>query len=217
MSTRWIALPALLAALAPAATRSEPLNVAFSGTVTSINLPALGAFFDVGDPFVGFFRVELTTPDSDPLLTFGSYEGASDFRFEIGGAVLTAPTGFAEVGDGDAFGGETADFFRGAVLCEPATPCAAPPLGGFAPLSLELVLADPTDAAFSDDSLPATLSLAAFGDRTAVVAFGDGVDAGLVEATIDALTTTVPEPAAPLLLGLGAAALLAARRGAPAR
>jgi hypothetical protein len=206
-----------LAVLAASHAGSEPIRVSFRATVTSINLPALEAFFEVGEAFDGVLQLELDTPDSDPSPTFGSYEGASDFRFEIGDDAITAPTGFAEVGDGDAFGGGTADFFRGAVLCEPGSPCSHGDFGGFVPEALELVLVDTTDAAFASDALPSTLAIADFDEPHAVVSFGNGVTGGLVEARVDAVTTTVPEAAQPLLLGAGAAVLLAAPLAAALR
>ena len=77
----WVALPALLAALGASPARPETLKVLFSGMVTEVNLVELTAFFQVGEPFDGYFLVDDTTPDAQPSPTFGAYDGATSFRF----------------------------------------------------------------------------------------------------------------------------------------
>jgi hypothetical protein len=136
-----------------------------------------------------------------PSPTAGDYEGATSFRFEIGDDVITAPTGFVEVGDGELLGGNVVDFYRGALLCQEAT-CVGS-VGNFLPLELELVLVDSSASLYSDDALPGDLSPADFDAREAFVSFANDVTSGGVTASVDTLTLVVPEPGAPLLLGAG--------------
>jgi hypothetical protein len=205
----WIVLSASLLASGAVPARADKLTVSFTGMVTNVTLVDLTPFFQVGDPWTGSFRVDLASLDSKPSPTLGDYPGVSGFRFEVGGEVLTAPQAFVEVGDGEPFGGNIADFFRGAVICQAATPCAAGDLGGYFPVQLELVLADTSASTYADDSLPASLLLADFDFRYLGIGFENGVTGGLVEGSIDSLTAEVPEPAAALLLLVGAGLLLA--------
>jgi hypothetical protein len=66
----------------------------------------------------------------------------------------------------------------------------------------------------ADDSLPTSLDLSDFNQRSASLAFTNGTIGPQVSALVESLTVTitVPEPAAPALVALGLLPLLRRRR-----
>lgn len=208
---------ALLGALAlPWAASAATITVTFTGAVNFV-APQLSAFFTVGDPVSGSFQIDSDTPDllpADPVVGLHSSAG-SNFAFDFGGylASATGPGGTQVRVENDAMGGAPFDRFVTSKTCN--NDCTAATLDIWSLVNMTFLVSDSTAAVFSDDSIPTSLDLADFGQRTANLEFIDPErTAGpTVAALLSAVTYTVPEPGALALLAL-AAALLSARRDA---
>ena len=199
-----LALMLVLAAASPAPASAETLFVTFTGSVTDV--PAeLAAAFGPGDPIEGSFQIESTTPDTEPSPTEGEYAALSALSFSIGAYAVAGAAGDLHMRDGSGFMAD--DFFVSGLV-------SGDPVGGLSPIELSAEVADSTLAAFASDDIPASLDLADFDVTHAFLSFGDGGSTFVnVVASIDTLTySTVPEPAAALLLQVGAAVLWALRR-----
>ena len=167
--------------------------MAFTGTVSFVATD-LASGFTVGDSLSGTFQYDSDTADIVPAdPMLGFYPGATGFAFDFGGYL---PTGNAP---GSAVQVDNDAMGTGLFLLSgPAT-------------------------IFSDDSLPTSLELTDFTQRSASLELTNGMTGPQVSALVESLTITVPEPGVLALLGPGAVSLAAAagritrpsRRAAP--
>ena len=186
---RLVSLLAVLL-LAPAANAST-ITVSLTGTVTSVDA-AIASAFTVGDAVSGSFQFDGQAVDTEPdsaigeyypaltslSISFGSYSASLG---PDGGEIFTNLHGFSMLSS--AIGADVAGF-------------------SLARFPIEMVLSNTSDV-FPDDAIPSQVDLAAFATRSITLQFIDGNVGYLVQASVDSLAYTVPEPGALGLLGLG--------------
>lgn len=197
---------------APVVPACQPIEVAFVGTVTSVDAP-LATSAQLGEPVEGSFSYDPEAPDATPTdPVFGDYPNAvTDFAVSIGGgAAITATSSNGGVhvvnggpnGDEIRFETSSADGLTG-------PPIAALPDGVIA---FDLLrLADASGTALTSDALPATPpNFARYANRVASLRV-DSSAAG--SAYVDSNDVVgAPEPGAMLGIATAFAALLALSR-----
>ncbi len=206
-----LALCLAFAALAPAAASADTITVSFSGTVNFV-ATQLSSAFTLGDPVSGTFHFSTTVPDAQPANpNLGVYVGATGFDFDFGGYTATSSSPGAVFIDNDAMGGGLFDRFIGTKTCNGT--CTAAMVDAFALQGMTFLVSGPSTI-FPDDSLPTSLDLADFTQRSASLEFTNGVVGPEVTALVSSLTVTVtvPEPATLALLALAAGGLALRRR-----
>lgn len=206
------ALCLALAALVPTAAAADTITVSFTGTVNFVATD-LASGFTVGDPVSGTFQYSSTLTDllpADPV--FGLYLGADAFAFDFGGYVATAAAGGSAVEVQNDMNGGAFDLFKGSKTCN-AT-CTAAAVDEFTLQGLTFLLSG-SPTIFPNDSLPTSLDLTDWAQRSASLEFTNGMIGPQVSALVESLTitVTVPEPGALALLALGALPLLRRRSG----
>jgi hypothetical protein len=201
----------LLALSLPAAASADTITVSFTGTVSFVAAD-LASGFDVGDPVTGTFQYSTNLTDLLPgNPNLGIYLGATNFSFDFGGYVASAVApGSAVQIDNDAIGTGTFDRFIGSKTCNGT--CTAANVGAFSLSGITFLLSG-ASTIFPDDSLPASLELTDFSQRSASLAFTNGSIGPQVSALVESLTITVtaPEPSALVLLAALAGAVAVAR------
>jgi hypothetical protein len=190
---------------APPVPGCSEIEVAFSGSVSAVDVALAGAA-QIGDAVEGSFRFDPEAPDATPLdATYGDYPSAvTGLEVSIGsGPALAAssPGGRVRV-ESNGVSGDVLSFeaFSADGLTGPAI--ASLPDG--APGSFVLRLADPGATALGSDALPfAAPVFSSFPNRTAYLAV-ESASAGTVyvDAVIDA-----PEPGREAALAAALAAL----------
>jgi hypothetical protein len=194
-----IAASALLALGGVFATsvQAAPVVVSYQGIVdTTLGGPAFDAF--LGETIQLDYTFENTTPDSNPTAGLGAYiNAASSMSVTVGGYSATAAFGNIQLSD------------VGGALRYRAT--SANPIGAdIGGLVLSLFAADfQIGPAFLNDNLPpGVVDPDDFSSPRLFLGFASQTngDIGLIRATLNTETGTVPEPATLALLGLGLAA-----------
>jgi hypothetical protein len=201
------------ACAAPAVPGCQPIEVAFSGTVTSVDSPLAGAA-PLGAPVEGRFSYDPEAPDATPLdPVFGDYPSAvTAFEVSIGvgpSISATSPGGGVHVANGGvsgdvvAFEASAADGLDGAAL--DALPDGVRE-------SYLLRLADPGAAALTSDALPgARPAFALFANRLASLEIHSPTAGTVYVDSSDVVDA--PEPHAALATAAALAGLLALARG----
>jgi hypothetical protein len=206
-------LAALLFALTlPVAAAADTITVSFTGTINFVATD-LASAFTLGEPVSGTFQYSTAVADLVPASpNLGFYPGATAFSFDFGGYVATgnAPGSAVQV-DNDATGTGLFDRYIGSKTCNGT--CTAAPVGAFSLQGMTFLLSGPSTI-FTDDSLPTSLALGDFTQRSASLEFTNGTTGPEVAALIESLTltVTVPEPATLALLALATAAFALWRR-----
>jgi hypothetical protein len=134
-----------------------------------------------------------------------------NFSVDSGGSVATAVApGTAVQVEHDASGTGPFDRSIASKTCSGARTAA--PVGASSLAQMTFPLSGPATI-FPDDSLPTSLGLGDFTQRSASLEFTDGTTGPSILALIESLTmtVTVPEPARLALLGLEAGALVLRR------
>lgn len=197
---------------APVVPSCQPIEVAFSGTVTSVD-PPLATTAQLGEPVEGRFSYDPEAPDATPTdPVYGDYPNAvTGFEVSIGaGAAITAASSGGSVhvvnggpnGDVVSFETTVADGLTGSGI-------AALPDGV---LALDLLrLADASATALTSDALPAAPpDFARFANRLASLQV-DSLAAGT--AYVDSNDVVgAPEPHAALGIAIALATLVALSR-----
>ena len=188
-----------------------PITFEFTATVNS-GVPAdLTGTFSSGQLVSGSYTFESTAPDVDPgSAIFGTYENVSSYSFSIAAASYS---GSASPGTGTqsaritAGNGESGSDTYRVVAFEPVETVSGADVGGLSLISAILFMSDPTETAFSDDSLPLTPpSLGDFAVGEFILGFSDGQTNADLVSTLTSLRirpTGVPEPGAFALLTVG--------------
>lgn len=200
--------------------RAAPVTFYFSGEITTVTA-TLGTArgFNPGQPFFGAYTFDAATPDVASSPSTGIYRGLTSFSVTIAGQAIVPPQQPTGLSDGIfVFNNEGAIRDRYSV----SGLGTGPEVAGWQFRQMSVLLADPSQSAFSDDALPSIPpSLSAFAERSASFAFtnrdalGNVLGFGSVNGRLTSLSL-VPVPPTVLLFGTGVT-LLAALRAAGRR
>jgi hypothetical protein len=201
----WLrAIVGLLCLLGVTEARAAPVQFTLTGRVTDIPVNDTSLVVSPGDPILGSYTFESTTPDGAASATEGSYTAPSG-----------APYGLSVTIGGNPF--STQDFLNIGIanfglLGDTYTVLACSPDVGCTDLELEIALRDIDGTAFSSDALPLTPPLLGLFEIRTFHVFALLVGNELqIEGAIDTLNcptcapTPIPEPGT---LGLMVAGLV---------
>lgn len=197
------------ACTAPVVSTCQPIEVAFFGTVTSVDSPLTSAV-SLGSPVEGHFSYDPEAPDATPLNPiFGDYLSAvTGFEVSIGGddgIFATSPMGSVQITDG--FGqGDVVAFYAHAADGLDGSAIDAPTDGIYNSFQLRLV--DASATALTSDAIPATApAFSRFSSRTAQLEIFSPSLGALFVAASD--VQSAPEPQTALGIATALACLLA--------
>lgn len=177
----------------------------FTGIVEDISGPAaLLDFFD--GPFVGSYRLDATTPDSNGSISNGTYAAITDYRVELrSGYTVSSTSGDISVEDTSS-GTDLYQVFSNSLIGSPGNIAGVT----LSPKQMQLQLSDSSGAALSSDALPFILDLDDFDSGQFTLALEWGFFDIDIEAELTSFTV-VPEPATLTLLGVCGLSLLRLR------
>ncbi len=219
MSTITLGFLALL--LISGSVHAVPIRVDFTGSISFA-----GSFLDPtglltqGDPLTGFWELETTTPDTDPVASRGSYaqSGSPVFHIDIGGHLFQDNTITIQILDDHTIGIGTIDAYD--VL---GAGTATSSIAGFSALNMQITLRDtqiPLDA-ITSDALPTTAPDPSSFDQ---VGQAEGQLTGtfmgeqfFVNLMIESTSVVEPGSLGLLTIGLFGVVFSRGRRMAPAR
>lgn len=192
----WVATTAL-SALALNHTAEAEIIGEFTGTVENFSGPAnILDFFD--GPFVGSYRFDATTPDSNGSVSDGSYAAITDYRVEFRSGYTVSSTSGDILVEDTSIGTDLYQVFSNSLNGSPSSILGIT----LSPKQMQLQLSDSSGTALSSDALPLILDLDDFDSGQFTIA----LDWGFLDIDITAELTSfsvVPEPGTVALLGSG--------------
>jgi hypothetical protein len=196
--------------LCPHLVAAAPITFSFTGTVNQVDVP-LEVEFLLGQSVAGSFTLDPSVSDSNLDGMFGLYVGAL-LGLDVNSGAYAAASSAGGVGITNDF-----DLGSGPVdsLEVFTTSIAGDPVAGFTPGHVWLTFVDEMGTALGGDTFPESILLGDWTSAYGELRFlpeGEGTMQN-VYFTLDSVTpldtSAVPEPASLLLVGAGAAGLLA--------
>jgi hypothetical protein len=186
----------LVSCLLASVAHAVPITLNFSGRITSVTFGTAPPGIAAGTAFSGSYTYSSTSLDSNAAPTIGDYTSSGSpfgLSVDVGGNLFSSTQVLLEVANDN--GQDSYGVFSS---------------GLFAPghYLLALVLADPTQTALSNTSLPLLPpSLAAYSTNFFTITnypSGTGDALFAIRGTVESITTTaVPEPGSLLLISAG--------------